>query len=48
MPKELQRDISVGSGLGFEHGDHGWKNLDEQSVVETSNEGFDHLRRMKF
>jgi hypothetical protein len=28
-PKELQRDISAGFGLGFEHGGHGWKTLDE-------------------
>jgi hypothetical protein len=48
MPKELQRDISASSGLGFEHGDRGWKTLDEQNVVETPNEGFDHLRRTKF
>jgi hypothetical protein len=47
-PKNFRRNISIGSGLGFEHGDHGWKTLDEQSVVETLNGGFDHLRRMKF
>jgi hypothetical protein len=47
MPEELQRDISISSGLGFEHGDPGWRTLGEQSVVQTSNEGFDNLRRMK-
>jgi hypothetical protein len=35
MLEELRRDISVSFGLGFEHGERGWKNLDEQSVVET-------------
>jgi hypothetical protein len=48
MPKELQRGISTISRLGFEHGYYGWKTLDEWSVVENPNEGFDHLRRTKF
>jgi hypothetical protein len=47
-PKELQKDISAGSGLSFEHGESVWKTLDEQSVVETPNEGLDRLRRIKF
>jgi hypothetical protein len=46
--KNFGKVYPVGSELGFEHGDRGWKDLDEQSVVETPNEGFDHLRRTKF
>jgi hypothetical protein len=41
-------DISVSSELGFANGDHGWKTMDEQSVVETLNEGFDNLKRTEF
>jgi hypothetical protein len=48
MPEELQKGISTSSELSFEHGDHGWKALDEKNVIETLNEGFDHLRRTKF
>jgi hypothetical protein len=36
------------SELGFEHGDHGWKALDEQNMIETLDGGFDYLRRPKF
>jgi hypothetical protein len=48
MPEELQKGISAGFKLSFEHGDHGWKYMDKNNVIETLYEGFDHLRRTQF
>jgi hypothetical protein len=38
------RGISTSSELGFEHGDRGWKALDEHNVIETPNGGFEILK----
>jgi hypothetical protein len=41
MPEELGKDISSSPELGFEHGDSGWRALDEQNMIETLEGGFD-------
>jgi hypothetical protein len=47
-PEELGRGISSSSELGFEHGDHGWKYLDENNVIETPNGGFGIVKENEF
>jgi hypothetical protein len=37
--------ISASSELGLEHGDHGWKDLEEKNGIETLNGGFDFLKK---
>jgi hypothetical protein len=40
--------ISSSSELGSEHGDRGWKALEEKNGIETPNGGFDFLKKKKF
>jgi hypothetical protein len=37
--------ISTISDLGSEHGDHGWKSLEEKNGTETLHEGFDSPKK---
>ena len=37
--------ISAISKLGSEHGDHGWKYLEENNGIETPYEGIDSLKK---
>jgi hypothetical protein len=40
-----QERISASSELGSEHGDCGWRVLQEQNGIETSNGGFDSFKK---
>jgi hypothetical protein len=37
---DLWKGITYDPELGFEHGDNGWRDLDEKNVIETLEGGF--------
>jgi hypothetical protein len=39
--------VSSSSELGSEHGDRGWKALEEQNGIESPNEDIDFLKKNK-
>jgi hypothetical protein len=42
--EELRKGITSNPELGFEHGNSGWKYLDEKKVMETSRRGFKMIK----
>jgi hypothetical protein len=45
---ELRKGITSEPELGLEHGDSGWKSLDEQKRMKTSDRGSEMMEERKF